>query len=274
LPDKIDMIPILFEIGPLKIGSFGVMVAIAFLACAWVLRKEFKRKGFSSEWANNVVVIGAVSGIVGSRIYFLFEEFDSFINDPLGMIFSGSGLTWYGGFILAIISLVIYIRKLPAPSLELADLIAPVLLLGYGIGRIGCLLSGDGDYGPPSDLPWAMAFPKGLIPTDVPVHPTPIYETLLSLLLFFILWHLRKKNYPTGLMVSGMLIFYGFERFVTEFWRLNPKALWGLSMAQLFSILSIAAGIVWAIYLFNQEKSELKPVKTTAGKKKKNSQSM
>ena len=218
------MIPILFEIGPLKIGSFGVMVAIAFLTCAWVMRKEFKQKNFSPEWANNAVVIGAISGIVGSRLYFLFEEFDSFLIDPLGMIFSGSGLTWYGGFILAIIALIIYIRRLPAPSLELANIIAPVLLLGYGIGRIGCLLSGDGDYGPPSDLPWAMAFPNGLIPTTVPVHPTPIYETVLSLTLFFILCNLRKRNFPTGMMVSGMFIFYGFERFSNSRFKLPSSS--------------------------------------------------
>lgn len=249
------MIPILFEIGPLKVGSYGVMVAIAFLTCAYLLRRELKRKSFDPEWANTLVVVAVISGIVGARLYFILEYFDEFLLDPWGMIFSGSGLTWYGGFIAAFVAVLIVLKRLPAPTLVLADLIAPLLLLGYGIGRIGCFLSGDGDYGPPSDLPWAMAFPNGLVPTDVPVHPTPVYETLLSVFLFAIMWKYRKRAYPAGTMLGVMFIFYGIERFVTEFWRLTPKVLWGwMSMAQILSILSIIGGSVWIVYLFNKSK--------------------
>ena len=249
------MIPILFKIGPLKIGSYGVMVAIAFLTCTWLLRKEFQRKNFPPDWANTIIVVAAISGIIGARIYFILEYFDDFLHDPLGMIFSGSGLTWYGGFILAFIAVIITLRRLPAPTLVLVDLISPLLLLGYGIGRIGCLLAGDGDYGPPSHLPWAMAFPNGLVPTDVPVHPTPIYETIFSLILFSILWKNRKREYPTGAMLGAMLIFYGIERFVAEFWRVTPKILWGwMSMAQILSIIAILGGSIWIIYLYNKTK--------------------
>ncbi len=249
------MIPILFKIGPLRIGSYGVMVAIAFLACAYLLRKELKRKNFDPDWTNTLVVIAVISGIVGARIYFILEYFDEFLQDPFSMIFSGSGLTWYGGFIAAFVAILIALKRLPAPTLVIADLIAPLLLLGYGIGRIGCFLSGDGDYGPPSDLPWAMAFPNGLVPTDVPVHPTPIYETILSVILFAILWKNRKKDFPPGTMLGAMFIFYGIERFVTEFWRLTPKVLWGwMSTAQILSILAILGGSIWIIYLFNKTK--------------------
>lgn len=247
------MIPILFEIGPLKIGSYGVMVAIAFLVCTWLLRKEFQRKDFNPDWANTIIITAAISGIIGARIYFILEYFDDFIDDPLGMIFSGSGLTWYGGFILAFIAIIITIKRLPAPTLVLADLISPLLLLGYGIGRIGCFLAGDGDYGPPSDLPWAMAFPKGLVPTDVPVHPTPIYETIFSLILFSILWKNRKRDFPAGSMLGAMFIFYGIERFVAEFWRVTPKILWGwMSMAQILSIIAILGGASWILYRYNK----------------------
>lgn len=247
------MIPILFKIGPLRIGSYGVMVAIAFLTCIWVLRKELRRKNFPADWANNIVIVAAIAGIIGARIYFILEYFDEFLQDPLSMIFTGSGLTWYGGFIAAFIAVIITLRKLPAPTLVLADLVAPLLLLGYGIGRIGCFLSGDGDYGPPSDLPWAMAFPNGLVPTDVPVHPTPVYETIFSLTLFAILWINRKKNYRPGTMLGIVFIFYGIERFVTEFWRLTPDVWGGISMAQVLSIISIAGGAVWILYLLRSK---------------------
>jgi len=264
------MFPIIYEIGPIKIGSYGVMLAVAFLTAAYIMRKEFERKGFQPDWANTVVVVAAITGIVGSRVYFIFEHLDDFLHDPLGMIFSGSGLTYYGGFILAFIAVVILIRRLPAPTLELGDIIAPLLLLGYGIGRIGCFLAGDGDYGPPSDLPWAMAFPDGLVPTNVPVHPTPLYETFISISFFLILWNLRKRNLPAGSMISGMLIFYGIERFVTEFWRLSSPELWGLSMAQLISLVSIVGGLIFGIYLFQTDKKvkTITPMKSSKSTKK------
>jgi len=256
------MIPILFKIGPIKIGSYGVMVAVAFLTCAWLLRKELMRKKYDPDWANTIVVVAIISGIIGARVYFILEYFNDFLADPLGMIFSGSGLTWYGGFIAAFIAILITLRKLPAPTLVLADLIAPLLLLGYGIGRIGCFLAGDGDYGPPSDLPWAVAFPNGLVPTNVPVHPTPIYETIFSIILFSILWKNRKRDYPAGTMLGVMFIFYGIERFVTEFWRLTPKVLWGwMTMAQIISILAILGGSLWVMYIWNRSKKNAHPLK-------------
>ncbi|MEJ2637769.1 MAG: prolipoprotein diacylglyceryl transferase, partial [Calditrichia bacterium] len=215
------------------------------------------RNKFDGDWAYSIVIWAAIGGIVGARLYFIFEHTGEFLQNPLGMIFSGSGLTWYGGFIGGFIAVVWKMHKLPAPSLVLADLAAPLLLLGYGIGRIGCFLAGDGDYGPPSHLPWAMSFPNGLVPTDVPVHPTPLYELLMSLILFAILWKLRKRARVPGLMVSGMMIFYGIERFLAEFWRLTPKVLFGwMTMAQIFSIAFIMLGSVWGWYLLKKKQRQ------------------
>ncbi len=244
------MYPYLFKIGPFQAGSYGLMMAIAFLTTMYLLRRELRQHGYDGDWAYTAMFAAAIGGIVGARLYFILEHIPEFKADPLGMIFSGSGLTWYGGFIGGFLAVVYVIRRFPADSLKIADLIAPLLLLGYGIGRIGCFLAGDGDYGPPTDLPWGMAFPNGTVPTDVPVHPTPLYETIFSLILFAILWKLRKRPHPPGMMVAGMLIFYGIERFVTEFWRLTPKILFGwMSMAQVLSILAILAGLGWAWYL-------------------------
>ncbi len=250
------MIPILVKIGPVSIGSYGVMMATAFLTVWWLLKREFERNGYNPDWSYTLVFVTALAGIAGARIYFIFEHLPEFRLDPLGMIFSGSGLTWYGGFLAGFAAALLVLWKLPAPTLVLADLVAPLLLLGYAIGRIGCFLSGDGDYGPPTNLPWGMAFPHGLVPTTVRVHPTPLYETTLSLILFAILWKWRKKEHPPGLMLSGMLVFYGLERFVTEFWRRTPKILWGwMSMAQIISVFLIVAGGIWGYFLLRKWKT-------------------
>ena len=249
------MIPILFEIGPIKIGSYGLMLVLAFLSCLFFMVRELKRNNYEPDWGFSVVTWAVIGGIVGSRLYFILEHLDQFFQDPIGMIFTGSGLTFYGGLIGGLLAVVLRIYRLPAPTLKLADITAPLVLLGYGIGRIGCFLSGDGDYGPPSDLPWAMAFPNGLVPTHVPVHPTPVYETLMALTLFAILWSLRKKNPTPGLMVSGMAVFYGIERFIAEFFRTTPKVLLGwVSTAQIISVLFIIGGFLWGFYLLKLKK--------------------
>ena len=251
------MIPILFEIGPLQVGSFGVMMVIAFLVCVYFIQREFKKNDFQPEWAVNIVFVGALSGIVGARLYFILEYFGEFLQDPIGMLISGSGLTWYGGFVGGMVGIVWIICKLPAPTLKMADIIAPIVLLGHGIGRIGCILAGDGDYGPPSDLPWAMSFPDGLVPTEVAVHPTPIYDTLMSFSAFLILWNLRKKITTPGFMISGLLLCYGFIRFISEFFRTTPKVLFGwMSMAQIISILYFVFAVLWAIYWYKKASHE------------------
>ena len=257
------MIPILFEIGPFRVGSFGLMMVIAFLICVYFIQREFKKSGFQPEWAVNIVFVGALCGIVGARLYFILEYFSEFLRDPLSMLLSGSGLTWYGGFIAGFIGIVWMIYRLPAPTVKMADIIAPIVLLGYGIGRIGCLLAGDGDYGFATNVPWAMSFPNGLVPTEVAVHPTPIYDTLMSFTAFLILWNLRKKITIPGFMVSGLFFCYGIIRFISEFFRTTPKVLFGwMSMAQIISVLSIVFAILCAIY-YNKKASQGKVVAVT-----------
>ncbi len=241
------MIPVLFKVGPLEIGSYGVMMAMAFLITALVLARELRLHDLPAEWAYELVLWAALGGIIGARLYFILEHFPEFLNNPLGMIVNRGGLTWYGGFFLGSAAVLWKISRLPIPTLEMADRIAPLILLGYAIGRIGCLLAGDGDYGVPSDLPWAMAFPNGLVPTDVPVHPTPLYETILSGLFFLILWRFRRIA-TRGWMVSGLFIFYGLERFVVEFWRRTPDVWAGLTMAQLISLGLMMSGVLLGVY--------------------------
>jgi phosphatidylglycerol:prolipoprotein diacylglycerol transferase len=243
------MIPVLFEIGPFKVGSFGVMLVAAFLSCVFLLQRELRRMGLAPEFAVNIVFAGAVAGLIGARLYFVLEHFDLFLLDPTGLLFGGSGLTWYGGFIAGIAAVLLVVRKMPAPLLLSLDLVAPMVLIGYAIGRVGCLLSGDGDYGYPTDVPWAMSFPRGLVPTTALVHPTPIYDSLLSLSAFGVIWAMRKRLTHSGFLFSWVIFAYGVIRFITEFYRTTPKVLFGwMSMAQAISIAAVLFALTWLLF--------------------------
>jgi phosphatidylglycerol---prolipoprotein diacylglyceryl transferase len=148
--------PVLFELGPIKIYSFGLMMGLAFIAANYLLVSEFKRKRLPEETAGTITLIALVAGVTGSKLFSVIENWDRFIADPAGEFFSAAGLTFYGGLILATVCIWLYVRSKKIPFLRVADSAAPSLILAYGIGRIGCQLSGDGDYGIPTDLPWAM----------------------------------------------------------------------------------------------------------------------
>ena len=260
------MYPELFKIGPFTVHSFGLMMAIGFIAASWLLTSELKRKGYDPNMGSTITLIAVIFGVAGSKILYLIEDWSRFVQDPLREAFSPGGLTWYGGFFLATFAIWIYVRRKKIPFLAICDAAAPSLMIGYGIARIGCHLASDGDYGTPTDLPWGMIysngtyppaialreFPEmvqkysvnGIIPNDIRVHPAPLYEFIASVFLFGFLWRLRKKESPNGKLFMIYLILYGIERFLVELIRLNPRLVFGLSEAQLISILLIISGII------------------------------
>ena len=262
------MYPELFKIGPLTVYSYGLMLGIAFIVASYILTKEVERRKMDPNIATEVTLISIIFGIIGAKLFHLFENWDAFINNPLHMAFSPGGLTFHGGLILVIIAVLIYSKRKKIPFLTLTDLAAPSLALAYGIGRIGCHLAGDGDYGTPTDLPWgtnyengtvppslmfrgseiAKSFPGGIVPDNTPLHPTPIYEFLTMVIIFFILWQLRKKAWPDGKLFTVYLVLAGLERLLVEFIRLNPRILFGLSEAQIVSIILILAGVIGYYY--------------------------
>src|SRR5262245_36842182 len=185
-----------------------------------------------------------IGGLVGSRLDFIIENYDDVKGDLLGNIFSGAGLVWYGGAIGGAIGVFIWAWYRGFLTLALLDLAAPALALGYAIGRIGCQVSGDGDYGKAWDGPWAMAYPHGTKPIDTPVHPTPIYETLAMGLVAYLLWRLRDR-YQAGVLFCIYLMLAGAERFAVEFIRRNEHVALGLTQAQLISLGMFAVGAVW-----------------------------
>ena len=251
------MYPTLIDFGtifsiPIGIHSYGVMLATAFITCSVMIQRELNRRGFQGDVAITIVAAGAIGGVIGAKIYFIFLDGKIQVDE----IFSPSGLVWYGGLIGGSAAVSWVIHRSPNPFLPTVDTIGPLLLLGYGIGRIGCLLAGDGDYGPPSDVPWAMAFPNGTVPTDVPVHPTPIYETSMSVIFFGILWSQRKKfaSIP-GLLFGASLVMLAVERFIAEFWRLTPRvfpetsSLSWLTSPQVVSIILFCFGIYFMVWM-------------------------
>ena len=166
------------HLGPLTLQTFGVMFALAFVACGALIWKRLGELGKPVDWAYEMVFSALVGGLVGARVYYLIQNWDSVSDDLFGNIFSGSGLVWYGGALGGAAAVCAWAKYRGFLSLALFDLAAPALALGYAIGRVGCQLSGDGDYGKASDLPWAMAYPDGTVPTTERVQPTPVYETL------------------------------------------------------------------------------------------------
>ena len=228
----------------LSVKTFGVMFALAFLACGLVIARRFRELGKPVDWAYEIVFAALAGGLIGSRLYWIAQNYDDAKDDLLGSLFSGSGLVWYGGAIGGAIAVVLWARYRDFLSVRLLDLCAVPLAAGYAIGRVGCQISGDGDYGKAWDGPWAMAYPDGAVPTDVPVHPTPIYETLAMGLVAWALWRARDALRP-GQLFACYLVLAGAERFLVEFLRRNEDVALGLTAAQLESLAMLLAGLVW-----------------------------
>ncbi|MFQ5569073.1 MAG: prolipoprotein diacylglyceryl transferase [Rhodothermales bacterium] len=288
-----DIFPDLFGFNfPIPIHSFGAMVAVGFLLAAWVSGKELDRrhragligsvrvpvrrkKGQKEKKGKRVAmqeaspsvliqpmaIIAVISGVAGAKLFHILENFGRFMQDPLGMIFSTGGLTFFGGLIVAALAVIWYLRKKGLHVPTFADALAPGLILGYGVGRIGCHLAGDGDWGIAADVAskpgwipswlWVETYPNRIYnPIDFPetgVFPTPLYEFLMCAVLFGILWGLRKHPFKTGWLFSLYVVFTGIERFLIEQIRVNNEFdLFGLTatQAEIISVTLILIGVV------------------------------
>jgi phosphatidylglycerol---prolipoprotein diacylglyceryl transferase len=234
----------------ISIKTFGVTFALGFLACGFVIARRLRELEKPIDWAYEIVFAALIGGLVGARAYFVIQNYSQVKGNLIGSIFSGSGLVWYGGAIGGAIGVIAWMYWRKALNLVTVDMCATVLALGYGIGRIGCQVSGDGDYGIASKLPWAMGYPHGTVPTPpgVTVQPTPIYETLTMCLLAYFLWKLRDRVLP-GVVLGLYLLFSGLERLLVEFVRRNKEVLAGLTSPQLESILLMVVGVVLLVVM-------------------------
>jgi prolipoprotein diacylglyceryl transferase len=256
---------------------------LAFVAAYFALEAEIKRRklGFTvpdlaSEQEKKrrklagidpytVIAFTALAGILGAKIWHVIDTpadrpDAATLTNPWALLawFRG-GFAWFGGFVAGITTLLVLARRYRIGMLTMLDICSSAAAVGYAVGRIGCLISGDGDYGRPTHLPWGMAFPDGLVPTtqtcpqwgappDCRVHPTPIYEFIAGILIYFYIWRrgTRAIQHPLGpgVITGEFLILFGLERFLVEFIRINPPVLWGMSNAQVAALVTIVAGII------------------------------
>ena len=229
------------DLGPVTLQTFGICFALGFLAAGALLARRLREIGKPVDWAYEIIFAGLIGGLVGSRIDYLIQNYDRVSDDLGGALFSGSGLVWFGGAIGGALGVILWASWRGFLEARMFDLAAPGLALGYAIGRVGCQLSGDGDYGQATDLPWGMAYPDGTLPTTEEVHPTPVYETVAMGLVTLVLWNLRDRVRP-GAIFGLYLVLAGVERLLIELIRRNDPVLIGLTPAQLFSLAMIAGG--------------------------------
>jgi len=241
------MYPVILRLGPITIYSFGVMMALGFLVSGYILGKELARKGLDASLGSSIVFWAAIGGLVGARLWVVFDDLGEFLEAPVGFLLTGAGFVWYGGLLGGLIAVSYLIRYHRLPWFTTTDCIAAVLPLGHAIGRIGCQLAGDGDWGKETTLPWGMAYPNAIIGWDYPpgvrVHPAPLYEAALYLAIFALLWRLRCRLRTEGTVLSLYFVLAGVARFFVEFVRVGPHVQWGLTGAQLFSVVLVIAGV-------------------------------
>ena len=229
------------DLGPVTLQTFGICFALAFLASGAILARRLKELDLPVDWAYEIIFAGAIGGLVGSRVDYLAQHWDDVSGDLLGNLFSGSGLVWFGGLVGGALGVMAWARWRGFLEWRMFDACAPALALGYAVGRIGCQLSGDGDYGKPTDMFWGMAYPDGTVPTTDEVHPTPVFETLAMAAVALVLWRLRDRYRP-GVLFGLYLLLAGAERLLIEFIRRNDAVVAGLTQPQLIGLAMIAGG--------------------------------
>jgi phosphatidylglycerol:prolipoprotein diacylglycerol transferase len=246
------MIPTVIQLGPLPIYSFGLLMMCAFVAAHELLVKQFEVFNIEGRHAERMVFWAAIGGIVGARLGYIFTFPDGMGDRVFDTLFSNAGFVFHWGLIGGFLGVTAVLMLAKLSFLKVADLVAPSLSLGYAIGRVGCQLSGDGDYGKVSSLPFAMSFPLGVIPTRWGefVHPTPVYETLGALVVTTILLTISrwKGCVGTGVVFGGYLVLSGFARYSVEFIRIEPVVYNNLTQAQLVSLYLIAVGAVFTTF--------------------------
>jgi phosphatidylglycerol:prolipoprotein diacylglycerol transferase len=228
--------PVPFEIFGISVTAYGVSKMLAALVAAWLLGRASRRLGWDAEVAHNIVVAATVLGFVGAKVYYLAEHWGPVDHHSLS-----AGFTWYGGVIAATLTVIVMAKRNGLPLAPLAGAAAVPLSVAYGIGRLGCLLAGDGTTGTPTDLPWGVTITAGMVTTDGPVHPTPLYEALAAFAIAALLWSLRTRLSPLHLF-SSYLVLSGAARFLVEFLRTNDQVLLGATQPQLWSLLLIVIG--------------------------------
>lgn len=248
------MLPFL-HIGRFTLPTFGLMLSLAAFCAGFLLHRNLRRYRIDED-AVGIIAIATIAGVLGAKLWHVLQDPAELIAHP-AVLLDRAGLAWFGGLVGGIGALLWQARSARMRSLTMLDLCAPSAALGYGIGRIGCFTSGDGDYGIASNLPWAMSFPHGIDPVNYPVHPTPLYECIVAVAITLYLWRrstpLRSRLLHPGQITGEYLILSGIARFLVEFIRINPRLYWGMSNAQAASVGSVVVGVALVVYARRRE---------------------
>lgn len=214
------------------------MVAVGALVGLWLFRRELRRSGLP-ETGVDAGVVGLLGGMAGAKLLWLFEHLGE---EPVTqLLFSRGGMSWFGGFTGGVLAGLWFMNRKRLPKIAVLAAATPGLAVGHAIGRIGCFLVGD-DYGRPTDLPWAVAFPEGLPPTTVPVHPTQLYEAAALIPLALLLLRWRRQGRGDHVALGAYLVLAGSLRFAIEFIRVNERVVGSLSVAHLAALAAIITG--------------------------------
>jgi phosphatidylglycerol:prolipoprotein diacylglycerol transferase len=239
-----------FQIGGFTVYWYGIFAALGFLTAFWTSSLRAPRGGLSPEVVVDLAPWLIGGAILGARVFYVTTHWEAeFAGEPLAKIFAPrSGLVWYGGLIGASLATIVHAYRAKVSLWKLADVIAPSIALGHAFGRVGCLMTGC-CYGRPTDLPWAICFPKEHWTGGVPVHPTQIYEAVLNALLYGgLAWLFRRKRFD-GQVFAAYLMGYAVLRAAVEAFRGDyPKYYLGghITPAQLLSVGILAAGAILA----------------------------
>ena len=243
------MIPQIFHLGPVPVNSFGLMIALALFAGFYLLARSFERNGVNPALAERYVLAGGLGGLLGARIWYLATNYSSISGDFWGAALAPAGFVFYGGFICStalLISMARFIDRFPI--YKLLDSVGPTLALGYAIGRVGCQLSGDGDYGRDTYSIFGMSYQHGVVPTPpgALAFPTPLYESAMACLIALVLIRLeRQPSWQAPLRRFGLYLgLISIERFAVEFLRRNPQLAYGFSEAQWIAIGLLLLGVM------------------------------
>lgn len=258
------------NIGPVHLGTFGLLLWLAAVVATIVLHKNFARYGVDGD-ALSVVAFVVIAGVIGAKVWHELQNVTELRlslrqialpgwKHPFDIVMGflhwfQAGFAWFGGMLAGVAMLMWQGRAVrfkgpaegtlgsPVGPLRMLDLAAPAAAVGYGVGRIGCLTSGDGDYGIKTTLPWGVHMrPDALVPTPDLVQPTPVYELFYSLVLAWWLWRRAKSMPSVGVITGEYLVLSGIGRFLVEFVRINPKLYWGMSNAQIAALSSVLVG--------------------------------
>jgi len=247
------MFPILFKYGSFYIPTYGVLVALGFLAGLAVTTRLARRVGLPSEQITNLAVYCAIAGIVGAKLFMFLFDLRDYINDP-GQIFSLETLqaagVFHGGFIVALLVAIWYMRKYTLPVLGTMDVFAPGVAIGQAIGRIGCFAAGC-CWGKECSLPWGVRFRSNFaspVPLDKTLHPVQLYESAADLLIFAILYYRATRKHAPGQIIGLYLTLYSVARFTIEFFRVHEQSLIGpFSITQWIALGLLALGIAFLL---------------------------